>query len=46
MISLWETEACVRQLEANYASMREHIKAEARLESPLTEIFEVALEAS
>jgi heme-degrading monooxygenase HmoA len=46
VISLWETEEDLRQLEANNASMREHIKAEARLESPLAEIFEVALQAS
>jgi hypothetical protein len=26
--------------------MREHIKAEARIESPAAEIFEVALQAS
>ena len=46
VISFWETEEDLRQLEANNASMREHIKAEARLESPLAEIFEVALQAS
>jgi heme-degrading monooxygenase HmoA len=46
VISLWETEKDLRQLEANNASMREHIKAEARLESPLAEIFEVALQPS
>jgi heme-degrading monooxygenase HmoA len=46
VISIWETEENLRQLEANNASMREHIKAEARLESPLAEIFEVALQAS
>jgi heme-degrading monooxygenase HmoA len=45
VISLLETEEDVRQLEANNASMRKHIKAEARLESPLAEIFEVALQA-
>jgi hypothetical protein len=46
VISFWETEEDLRQLEANNASMREHIKAEARLDSPLAEIFEVALQAS
>ncbi|MFZ0379944.1 MAG: antibiotic biosynthesis monooxygenase [Solirubrobacteraceae bacterium] len=46
VISLWETEEDLRQLEANNASMREHLKAEARLESPLAEIFEVDLQAS
>jgi heme-degrading monooxygenase HmoA len=46
VISLWETEEDLRQLEANNASMREHIKAEARLESPESEIYEVALQAS
>jgi heme-degrading monooxygenase HmoA len=46
VISLWETEEDLRQLEANNASMREHIKAEARIESPLAEMFEVAVHAS
>ena len=46
MLSLWETEEDLRQLEATNASMREHLKAEARLESPTSEIFEVALHAS
>lgn len=46
VISLWETEEDLRHLEANNASMREHIKAEARLESPASEIFEVTLQAS
>jgi heme-degrading monooxygenase HmoA len=46
VISLWESEGDLRQLEANNASMREHIKAEARIESPAAEIFEVALQAS
>jgi heme-degrading monooxygenase HmoA len=44
VISLWETEGDLRQLEANSASMREHVKAEARLESPAAEIFEVAIQ--
>jgi len=46
VITLWETEQDLRQLEANNASMREHIKAEAQLESPQSEIFEVTLQAS
>lgn len=43
VISIWETEGDLRQLEADNALMREHVKAEAALESPLAEIFEVAL---
>ena len=46
VISLWETEEDLRQLEANNASIREHVKAEARLESPQSEIFEVTLQTS
>jgi heme-degrading monooxygenase HmoA len=46
VLSLWETEADVRRLEAGNAAMREHVKQEARLESPGSEIFEVALQAS
>ncbi len=46
VISLWETEEHLRQLEASNASIRAHIKAEARLDSPASEIFEVALQAS
>jgi heme-degrading monooxygenase HmoA len=46
VLTLWETEEDLRRLEANYAAVREHIKAEARLESPQAEIFEVALQAS
>jgi heme-degrading monooxygenase HmoA len=46
VISLWETEEDLRQLEANNASVREHVKAEARLEAPESEIYEVALQAS
>jgi heme-degrading monooxygenase HmoA len=44
VISFWETEEDLRQLEADNAAMREHIKAEAALESPLAETFEVALQ--
>ncbi len=46
VISLWETEEDLRRLEANNASMREDLKAEAHLESPASETFEVALHAS
>jgi heme-degrading monooxygenase HmoA len=46
VISLWETEEDLRLVEANNESMRERLTAEARLESPESEIFEVALEAS
>jgi heme-degrading monooxygenase HmoA len=45
VISLWETEEDLRQLEANNAAMRQQLNAEARLESPLAEVFEVALQA-
>lgn len=45
VISLWETEEDLRQLEANNASTREHIKAGAGVESPLAETFEVALQS-
>ncbi|HET9103674.1 MAG TPA: hypothetical protein VFN55_10000 [Solirubrobacteraceae bacterium] len=46
VISLWESEEDLHHLEASNASLREHIKAEARLESPRAEIFEVALHTS
>ena len=46
VITLWETEADLRQLEANNASIREQVKEEARLESPTAEIFEVAVSAA
>jgi heme-degrading monooxygenase HmoA len=46
VLSLWENEEDVRRLEANNAAMREHVKLQARLESPAAEIFEVALQAS
>jgi heme-degrading monooxygenase HmoA len=45
-ISLWETEEDVRQVEANAASIREHTQAQAGIQSPPAEIFEVALQAS
>jgi heme-degrading monooxygenase HmoA len=43
VISLWETEEDLRQVEANAASMREDTQAEAGIESPPSELFEVAL---
>lgn len=45
LISFWESEEDVRRLEANNAAMREHVKAETGVESPMAEIFEVALQA-
>lgn len=42
VISLWETEADLRRLEANNEAVRERVKAEARLDSPPAEVFEVA----
>jgi len=44
VISLWETEEDLRQLEAHTA-IRERTAAEAGIESPPSEIFEVALQA-
>ncbi|HEX3812009.1 MAG TPA: hypothetical protein VHX59_04130 [Mycobacteriales bacterium] len=46
VLSFWETEEDLLLPEANNASVREHIKAEARLDSPPAEIFEVAFQAS
>jgi heme-degrading monooxygenase HmoA len=43
VISLWETEADLRQLEDNNAAVREQVKAEAGLDSPVSEMFEVAV---
>jgi heme-degrading monooxygenase HmoA len=45
LISLWETEEDLRRLEAANAAARAHVKAEAGLEPPLAEVFEVALQA-
>ena len=42
VLSFWETEDDVRRLEAGNEAMRERVKAEARLESPTSELFEVA----
>jgi heme-degrading monooxygenase HmoA len=46
VITFWETEADLRRLEANNASVREQVREEARLESPTAEIFEVARSAA
>jgi heme-degrading monooxygenase HmoA len=47
VISLWETEEDLRQVEANgAASIREHVEAEAGITSPPAEIFHVSLRAS
>lgn len=45
VISLWETEQDVHRVEANTAS-RAHTAAAAGIESPPSELFEVALQAS
>ena len=42
VITLWETEADLLRLEANNAEARAHVRAEAGIESPPSEIFEVA----
>lgn len=44
VISLWETEEHVRQMEAN-AELRERTAAQAGIASPPSEVFEVALQA-
>ncbi len=44
VISLWETEEHVRQIEAN-AALRERTTAETGIKSPPSEIFEVTLQA-
>jgi heme-degrading monooxygenase HmoA len=46
VITLWETEADLRRLEENNAALREQVKAEARIDSPAAEIFEVAATTS
>jgi heme-degrading monooxygenase HmoA len=45
VISLWETQEELRQLEATNASTREHVKAEAHIEPPVAEMFAVAVHA-
>lgn len=44
VISLWDTEEHLRQLDA-HGAVREQVEAEARIKSPPTEIFEVAVSA-
>jgi len=44
VISLWETEEDLRQIEA-HAALRERTEAEAGIKSPPSEIFEVTLQA-
>ena len=45
MISFWETWEDVQQLEASNASLRERTAAATGVESPPSELFEVALQA-
>jgi heme-degrading monooxygenase HmoA len=45
VISLWETEEDLRQVEA-HTTRRERTAAEAGIKSPPSEIFEVVLQAS
>ncbi|GAB3396951.1 hypothetical protein GCM10027568_32090 [Humibacter soli] len=45
VISFWKSEADVRRLEAGNSAIREKVKAEARLESPQSEVFEVAFKS-
>lgn len=42
VISLWATEGDLRRLEANNASVRAQVKTQAQLDSPPSEVFEVA----
>ena len=44
VISLWDTEAHLRQLEA-HGRVREEVESEAGIKSPPTRIFEVAVTA-
>ena len=44
LISLWDSKADLRELEATNAATRAHLKAEAGLEPPAAEIFEVVLQ--
>jgi heme-degrading monooxygenase HmoA len=43
VISLWETEEDLRQVEANGATVREHVEAEVGIKPPPTEVFHVSL---
>jgi len=44
LISFWETEADLRRLEATNGSAREQAQAEAGIDPPEAEVFEVALQ--
>lgn len=46
VISLWETEDDLRQVQAGGAAVREHVEAEVGVKSPPAEIFEVAVRAA
>ena len=46
VISLWETEDDLRQVEARGAAVREHVEAEVGVKPPPAQIFEVALGAA
>jgi heme-degrading monooxygenase HmoA len=43
VISLWNSEADVRRLEAGNGSARERVGAEAGVEPPMAETFEVSI---
>ena len=45
VISLWETEEQLRQLEANGAAVRDHVETEVGVKSPPAEVFAVAVDA-
>ena len=45
LISYWETEEDLRRLEAGNAATRERVRAEAGIEPPVAEVFEVAVQA-
>ncbi|MFI1095384.1 antibiotic biosynthesis monooxygenase family protein [Streptomyces sp. NPDC020917] len=44
LISFWDSEEDLRQLEANNAATRERVKEEAGVEAPTAEVFEVTLQ--
>ena len=46
VISLWETEEDLRQLDRNATAVREQVEAEVGITSPPAEIFRVGLQAS
>lgn len=43
VISLWESEENLRQVETGGAAVREHVEAEAGITSPPAEVFQVSL---